>query len=73
MRSLITKRERQIIAELIEGRTVKAIAAKLGCSPHTVDAHCVSIYKKLDVHSRVALLRWAIANGFEERRGEVHA
>jgi DNA-binding CsgD family transcriptional regulator len=42
MRSLITKRERQIIAELIEGRTVKAIAAKLGCSPHTVDAHCVS-------------------------------
>lgn len=48
----ITSRERQILQLLVEGLTMKQIAAKLNLSYHTVGNHLRNIYHKLHVRSR---------------------
>ncbi|MBS2966592.1 helix-turn-helix transcriptional regulator [Actinocrinis puniceicyclus] len=49
--SLLTRREREILASVIDGLTRAAIAARLGLSPHTVRTHVRNILAKLGVHS----------------------
>jgi DNA-binding CsgD family transcriptional regulator len=52
----LTERERQIAQELMLGLDYKEIAAKLYISPHTVNAHKKSIYKKKGVHNVQGLI-----------------
>ena len=59
----LTSRERQILAHLVEGSTMRQIASALELSYHTIDAHIRSIYEKLHVHSRSA----AVAKALRER------
>jgi len=47
----------------VEGATLKAVAARLGTSFHTVDNHVRSIYEKLHVHSRALAVAKAIQEG----------
>lgn len=61
-RNALTMREREILQLLAEGLTNKEVAAKLGISPKTAEAHRVNIMNKLNVHSIVELLRFAIRN-----------
>lgn len=49
----LTPRERQILCQLAEGRSNKAIARELGISDGTVKLHVKAILRKLGVHSRV--------------------
>jgi DNA-binding CsgD family transcriptional regulator len=42
----------------------RSIAAELGLSRHTVDAHLKHVYLKLDIHSRVELTVHAMQHGF---------
>lgn len=53
-------REREILKLLAEGLSVKEIAARLSLSVKTVDVHKYNLMKKIDVHDRVQLIKYAI-------------
>lgn len=56
----LTAREREILALVVDGLIMKEIAARLGLSYHTIDTHLRSIYEKLHVHSRTAVVAKAL-------------
>ncbi len=56
----LSAREREITQLLAEARTNKEIAAKLGVSVKTVDAHRANIMRKLNLRSVTELVRYAI-------------
>lgn len=56
----LTDRERDVLRELIEGKTKKQMGKSLFLSEHTVDTHLRSIYQKLHVHSRTEAVVKAI-------------
>lgn len=64
--SLLTERERQILRLIANGMTRTEIAERLCRSPMTIDNHRKSILKKLGMHDRVELVRYAIAEGLGE-------
>jgi two-component system nitrate/nitrite response regulator NarL len=51
--SALTPREMEILCQLAEGRSNKAIARELGITDGTVKLHVRSILRKLEVQSRV--------------------
>lgn len=53
----LTPRERQVLDELLEGRTVREIAARHGLSPRTVKNYVSTLYDKLEVQDRWRLSR----------------
>lgn len=59
----LTDREKQVLKLLAEGHTHKEIADMLGISVKTAIAHQTNISEKLDLHSRTALIKFAIAKG----------
>ena len=61
--SMLTEREREIIALLAEGLRNKQIAERLFISEITVRHHLTSIFNKLAVSDRVELLIYAYRNG----------
>jgi two-component system response regulator NreC len=62
----LSEREREILRLIAEGRTNAEIAAALYLSPHTVQSHRDHIMSKLDLHSKGALIKYAIAKGLIE-------
>ena len=62
----LTEREREILLLIAQGRTTAEIAAELVLSPHTVQSHRDHIMTKLDLHSKAALMKYAIAKGLIE-------
>ena len=58
----LTKREKQILKEVANGKTNKAIADALFISELTVKVHLKSILKKLNVTSRVGATLIYLAN-----------
>jgi two-component system response regulator NreC len=59
----LTDREREILTLIAQGRTTSEIAADLFLSPHTVQSHRDHIMTKLDLHSKAALIKYAISKG----------
>lgn len=59
----LTPRERQVCDLLVAGNTVPDIAGQIGISRKTVDVHKTRLMRKLDVHNRANLVRFAMANG----------
>lgn len=53
----LSSREKEIALLIAEGKSDKEIAATLNISPATVATHNKKIFKKLDVHSRVELIK----------------
>ncbi len=62
----LTEREREILLLIAQGRTTAEIAAELVLSPHTVQSHRDHIMTKLDLHSKAALMKYAITKGLIE-------
>jgi two-component system response regulator NreC len=62
----LSKREREVLALIAEGLTTSQIAERLYVSPHTVQTHRDHVMTKLDLHSRVALTKYAIRKGLIE-------
>jgi DNA-binding NarL/FixJ family response regulator len=59
----LTPREKEILQLLVDGLTMKQIAARLVVSYHTIDSHLRNIYDKLHVRSRSG----AVAKALRER------
>lgn len=61
--SELTPREQEVLTYLAEGASNEEIAAALVISPKTVERHRENIMRKLNLHSRVELVRYAIRRG----------
>jgi DNA-binding CsgD family transcriptional regulator len=52
----LTRRQTQVLQEILEGRPNKAIAAALGIQEKTVELHVTALFRKVGVESRAELL-----------------
>ncbi len=59
----LTDREHEVLTYLAEGANNDKIAAELIISPKTVERHRENIMRKLNLHSRAELVRYAIRKG----------
>ena len=57
---LLTDREKEIFQLLAEGKSNKDVATLLSLSPYTVETHRTNIMQKLDLHSSVDLVLYAV-------------
>jgi len=59
----LTSRQREVLQLLAEGKSPKDIAVLLNVSVKTVDFHKTRLMEQLDLHSTLALCKFAIAEG----------
>ena len=59
----LTPREEQILRLLAEGHSAREVGEKLFISPKTVENHRANIMDKLDLHSTLDLIRYAVRLG----------
>ena len=59
----LTKREIEVLALVLEGKSSREVAAALFCSKRTIDFHLARIYEKLRVTNRVQAMRRATLLG----------
>lgn len=59
----LTMREREVLTHLADGESNFEIAEQLGISHKTVSRHRENIMRKLNLHSRAELVRYAIRKG----------
>jgi NarL family two-component system response regulator LiaR len=62
-RTLLTQREREVVALIAVGLQQKQVAVRMGISIKTVQTHLVHAMDKLEIHDRVELARYAIREG----------
>jgi len=62
MRQSLTRREREIVQLLAEGKTSKEVAVALGISLKTAETHRANLMRKLEMHSVSELVRYAVRN-----------
>jgi DNA-binding NarL/FixJ family response regulator len=58
----LTRREREVVQLLAEGKTTKEVANHLGMSVKTAETHRSNIMRKLDFHSVSQLVVYAVRN-----------
>jgi DNA-binding CsgD family transcriptional regulator len=61
----LTAMERTIAKCVADGLTNAEVADRVYLSRHTVDFHLRQVYRKLDVHTRVALTHLMLKNGWQ--------
>ena len=59
-RPTLTERQREVLALLVQGKTMKEVAAILKITPRTVAFHKYRIMTRLGVSSNAELIRYAI-------------
>lgn len=59
----LTSREHEVLTLIAQGLTNSEIAEQLTLSVNTVKTHRRHIYQKLDIHSRAALIAYALRRG----------
>lgn len=62
----LTERETEVLREVAKGLTARQIAKRLVISHRTVENHVQSTLRKLQLHNRVELARYAIEHGLDE-------
>jgi len=62
----LTTREREVAAQIAQGKSNQAIAAELFLSLKTVEAHVTRILSKLGFTSRAQIAGWAVTKGLAE-------
>ncbi len=66
----LTPREQEVLTLIAEDYTNQAIANQLGISVKTVERHRENLMRKLDLHSRTALVKYAIRKGLIDLEDE---
>jgi DNA-binding NarL/FixJ family response regulator len=61
--AVLTRREREVIQLLAEGKTSKEVAVALHLSVKTAETHRTNLMRKLGLHSVADLTRYAVRNG----------
>ena len=64
--SVLTKREREVLQLLTEGKTTKQIAKRLHISAKTVEVHRLNMMSKLKIDSIAQLTKYAIQEGLTQ-------
>jgi len=64
----LTMRERQVFQLIAEGKTNREVAKALGLAIKTVDTHRTRLMRKLDIHDRTALVKYALRKGIVSLR-----
>jgi DNA-binding NarL/FixJ family response regulator len=59
----LTQREREVLAELVEGLSNGQIGDRLHLSPRTIEKHVSSLLRKTDTSNRAELVRFAMDHG----------
>jgi DNA-binding NarL/FixJ family response regulator len=59
----LTERESDVVRLVVDGFTARQIATRLVLSPRTVENHVQNVLRKLHLHSRASLVRYAIEHG----------
>jgi DNA-binding NarL/FixJ family response regulator len=67
----LTTREREVLHLAAEGLSGAAIGKRLGISLRTAETHRANAMRKLGLHSRVELVRYAVARGLISLAPEV--
>lgn len=62
----LTDRETEVLKMVAKGMSYKQIAERLFLSHRTVQNHVQNTLRKLQMHNRVELTRWAIEQGLDE-------
>ena len=62
----LTLRQREILRLLVDGHSAKAIAARLGISPRTVEFHKYAMMETLGVPTTAELIRFALQSGVSD-------
>jgi len=65
-REQLTERETEVLKMVAKGLSYKQIAERLVISHRTVQNHVQNTLRKLQMHNRVELTRWAIERGLDE-------
>jgi len=65
----LTKRERRVLVLLGQGLDFREIAGGLSISEHTMRTHLQNLYRKLNVHSRLEIIRLAAQHGLLDTAG----
>jgi DNA-binding NarL/FixJ family response regulator/signal transduction histidine kinase len=69
----LTLRQREVLGLIVDGRTMKEIAATLGLSARTVETHKYQVMQKLGVTTTAELIRHALVHGLGRDRTEARA
>ena len=62
----LTERETEVLRLVAKGLTARQIAARLVVSHRTVQNHVQNTLRKLQLHNKVELTRWAIERGYDD-------
>jgi DNA-binding NarL/FixJ family response regulator len=65
---LLSRREREVLGAMVEGKRASAIAGELSISTDTVRTHIRNIFGKLEVHTRLEAVKVARAAGLAPAR-----
>lgn len=60
----VSERESDVLRQIALGYSNKEIAARLDISVKTVEAHKANALRKLDMHSRIDIVRYAVLQGW---------
>lgn len=69
----LTARERQVLALLVQGVSSKQLAERLYLSRNTIRTHVQNICSKLQVHSRLEAVAFAVRYGMFDMERSTHA
>jgi len=61
----LTKREREVLYWIVEGKTNSGIGEILNISPRTVEKHCEGIFRKLGIENRYTAIVLALTNSWD--------
>jgi DNA-binding CsgD family transcriptional regulator len=63
---VLTKREREVLAHILDGKSNREVGADLGISPRTIEVHRARIMRKLGVRNTVQLVKAALLMQLQE-------